>query len=176
MKYLSYVDMILQEKKTGKRTSKVDMFERLHKRNKGKGVWCDTRSEKVVTTYKESIQAVDGVGLDSADGVGLDTSGCVGLDSSGIPFDSEAWEKAIGDPKKKNFYGHWITQDPEILHGHGTLSYSTPVDNEANIQAQVNARVESRLEEVREEMRAEMKKMLSDQQKAMSSNKWVRDV
>ncbi|PWA54345.1 hypothetical protein CTI12_AA436550 [Artemisia annua] len=146
-----------EEKKTGKRASKVDMFESLHKRNKGKGVWCDTRSEKVVTTYKESVQAVDGVGLDSSDGVGLHSP-------PGIPFDSEAWEKAIGDPKKKNFYGHGNNQDLEILHGHGTKSYSTLVDNEANIQAQVNARVESRLEEVREEMRAEMRKMFSDQQ------------
>ncbi|GJR21719.1 hypothetical protein Tco_0970246 [Tanacetum coccineum] len=82
----------------------------------------------------------------------------------------ETKEKAIGDPKKKNYYGHRITQDLEILHGHGTLVDSTPVNNEAIIEAQVIARVKSRLEGVREEIRAEMRKMFEDQQKAMSSN------
>ncbi|GKC67621.1 hypothetical protein Tco_1100219, partial [Tanacetum coccineum] len=115
------LDMPLAEK-TGKKASNVDEFERLHKRNKGKGVWCDTRLEKVMTSYKESIKVVDDVSLDSPDCVGLDSP------SSGIPFDSEAWEKAIGDPKK-NFYGHKITKDPEILHGHGTSSDSTLVNN-----------------------------------------------
>ncbi|GJR97529.1 hypothetical protein Tco_0269703 [Tanacetum coccineum] len=117
-------------RKTGKKASNVDEFERLHKRNKGKGVWCDTRLEKVMTSYKESIKAVDDVSLDSSNVAALDSSDCVGLDSpsSGIPFDSEAWEKAIGDPKK-NFYGHKITKDPEILHGHGTSSDSTLVNN-----------------------------------------------
>ncbi|GJV82615.1 GRAS protein [Tanacetum coccineum] len=151
------------EKRTGKQASKVHMFERLHKRNKGKGVWCDTRSEKVVTSHKESIKAADGVDLDSPDGVDLDSP-------SDIPFNSKAWEKAIGDPKKKNYYGHGITQDPKILHGHGTSVDSTPVNNEAIIEAQVIARVESRLEGVREETRAEMRKMFEDQQKTMSSN------
>ncbi|GJU21081.1 hypothetical protein Tco_1154423 [Tanacetum coccineum] len=102
-----------------------------------------------MTTYKESIKAADGIGLDSTDAAALDSLDCFGLDSPsfGIPFDSEAWEKAIGDPEKKNFYSHTITQDPEILHGHETSSDSTPVNNEANIEAQVNARVESRLED-----------------------------
>ncbi|GKC25648.1 hypothetical protein Tco_1027798, partial [Tanacetum coccineum] len=85
-------------------------------------------------------------------------------------------ENSIGDPKKKNYYGYGITQDPEILHGHGTSVDSTPVNNEAIIEAQVIARVESRLEGVREEMRAEMRKMFEDQQKAMSSNNLVGDV
>nr|GEU96923.1 reverse transcriptase domain, reverse transcriptase zinc-binding domain protein [Tanacetum cinerariifolium] len=103
-----------------------------------------------MTIFKESIKASDGVGLDSIDAAALDSPDCVGLDSPslGIPFDFKAWEKAIGDPKK-NFYGHTITQDPEILHGHETSSDSIQVNNEANIEAQVNARVESRLEDVR---------------------------
>ncbi|GKD20248.1 hypothetical protein Tco_1221951 [Tanacetum coccineum] len=134
----------VEGEKTGKKASKVDEFERLHNRNK-----------------------------DSSDVTALDSPDCVGLDSpsSGIPFDSEAWEKAIGDLKKKNFYGRKITQDPEILHGHGTSSDSTPVNNEANIEAQVNARVESRLEDMREEIRVEMRQMFNDQQKAMYCNK-----
>ena len=148
------------------------MFEKLHKRNKGKGVWCDTRSEKVVTTYKRSIKAADGVDLDSSKGSSLDSPDGVLLESpSDIPFNSEAWEKSVGDPKKKNFYGHGLTQDPKIFHGNGISVDSTPVNNEAIIEAQVNARVESRLEDVREEMRAEMRKMFEDQQNAMSSNK-----
>nr|GEX21585.1 reverse transcriptase domain, reverse transcriptase zinc-binding domain protein [Tanacetum cinerariifolium] len=96
------------------------MFERLHKINKGKGIWCETRSEKVVTSYKESIEAADG------DSVGLDSP-------SHIPFNSKSWEKAIGDPK--NFYSHEITQGPKILDCHGTSFDSTPVNNEAIIEA-----------------------------------------
>ncbi|GJZ12887.1 hypothetical protein Tco_0548117 [Tanacetum coccineum] len=76
------------------------MFGRLHKRNKGKGSWCDTWSEKVVTKCNLSIKTVDCV-VDSAagvDGVGVDSP-------SHIPFDPKAWKKGIGDPKKK-FYSH----------------------------------------------------------------------
>nr|GEY98273.1 EGF domain-specific O-linked N-acetylglucosamine transferase-like [Tanacetum cinerariifolium] len=158
--------------KEGKKASKVVEFERLHKRNKGKGVWCDSRLEKIMTTYKESIKAVDDVGLNSSDIIALDSPDCVGLDSPvfGIPFESESWEKVNGGPKKKSFYGHKITQDPEILHGHRTSSDSTPVNNEANIKVQANARVEIRLKDVREEMMAEMRQMFDDQQKAMSCN------
>nr|GEU52364.1 GRAS protein [Tanacetum cinerariifolium] len=50
----------LEGEKKGKRASKVHMFEILHKRNKDKGDWCDTRSEKVMTTYNESIKVADG--------------------------------------------------------------------------------------------------------------------
>nr|GEZ65644.1 putative transposase-like protein [Tanacetum cinerariifolium] len=158
--------------KEGKKASKVVEFERLHKRNKGKGVWCDSRLEKIMTTYKESIKAVDDVGLNSSYIIALDSPDCVGLDSPffGIPFESEAWEKVIGGPRKKSFYGHKITQDLEILHGHRISSDSTPVNNEANIKVQVNARVEIRLKDVREEMMAEMRQMFDDQQKAMSCN------
>ena len=107
-----YVYLLLQEKRTAKRASKVHIFERLHKRNKGKCIWCDTRSEKVVTTYKESIKAADGIFLDSSDGVGLD---------SPDPEILRSWNLS----KKKNFYGHGITQDPKILYGQGTSLDST---------------------------------------------------
>ncbi|GJY17549.1 reverse transcriptase domain, reverse transcriptase zinc-binding domain protein [Tanacetum coccineum] len=113
------------------------MFEILHRRNKGKGDWCDTRSEKVMTTYNESIKVVDGgVNLVAGvDGVGVGSP-------SDVSFNPKAWEKAIGDPKKKNFYGHGITQDQKNLHGQGTSYDSTPINNEAIIEAQVIARVE----------------------------------
>nr|GEU41748.1 reverse transcriptase domain, reverse transcriptase zinc-binding domain protein [Tanacetum cinerariifolium] len=67
------------------------MFERLHKRIKGKGSWCDTVSKKVVKTYNESTKTADGVGADSeadVDGVGVDST-------SDIPFNPKAWENAI---------------------------------------------------------------------------------
>ncbi|GJW35998.1 hypothetical protein Tco_0058918 [Tanacetum coccineum] len=89
----------------------------------------DEKSEKVLTSYKESIEAADG------DSVGLDSP-------SHMPFNSKAWEKAIGDPK--NFHGHGITQGPEILDCHGTSFDSSPVNNnEAIIEGQLIARVES---------------------------------
>nr|GEU93509.1 NBS-containing resistance-like protein [Tanacetum cinerariifolium] len=89
-------------------------------------VWCDKRSEKVVTSYKESIEAAD------VDRVDLDSP-------SHFPFNSKACEKAIGDPK--NFYGHEITQGTEILACHGPSLDSSRVNNEPIIEAQVIARV-----------------------------------
>ncbi|PWA69055.1 hypothetical protein CTI12_AA302190 [Artemisia annua] len=102
------VHIVTNGRKKGKRASKVDMFKSCTRETKVKVFGVIQGQKKVLTTYKESVQAVDGVGLDSS-------------------------------------------------NGHGTSSYSTPVDNEANIQAQVNARVESRLEDVRKEMKAEMR-------------------
>ncbi|GKF87717.1 hypothetical protein Tco_0258594, partial [Tanacetum coccineum] len=93
--------------------------------------------KKVMTTYNESIKVVGGgVNLVAGvDGVGVGSP-------SDVSFNPKAWEKAIGDPKKKNFYGHGITQDQKKLHGQGTSYDSTPINNEAIIEAQVIARVE----------------------------------
>ncbi|GKA80969.1 hypothetical protein Tco_0787661 [Tanacetum coccineum] len=84
------------------------------------------------------LEVADGVGGDLVDGVGVDSP-------SDVPFNPKAWEKAIG-----------------------TSYDSTPINNEAIIEAQVNARVESRLQDVRIEME-EMKIMLKELQNTNAS-------
>nr|GEW90239.1 zinc finger, CCHC-type [Tanacetum cinerariifolium] len=147
----------------GKRASEVHILRNYTRKTKVKVFGVIRGRKKLWQHIKESTKAVDGVDLDSSDGVALYSLDGVSLDSpSDIPFNSKAWEKSIGDPKNNNFYGYEITQDPKILHGHRTSFDSTPVNDEAILEAQVNARVESWLKDVREEMRAEMRKIFND--------------
>nr|GEV82938.1 hypothetical protein [Tanacetum cinerariifolium] len=125
----------------GKRPNQIQLFERVHKKAKGKVEWCDSRAEKVARRYHEKIK-------DKHVEEGDD-----GEQSPVIPFDGKEWLEVIGILKKKQVYGFGLTEEAEnILHesGYSTSSRKfkscssnklTQAEIELRVQEEVNARL-----------------------------------
>ncbi|GKB43961.1 hypothetical protein Tco_0888903, partial [Tanacetum coccineum] len=62
------------ETELGTRLTDIEFFEKLHKKDQGKGEWCDLRAEKAATKYRDIVKKKNGVD-----------------DIASIPFDDEAW-------------------------------------------------------------------------------------
>ncbi|GKD50983.1 hypothetical protein Tco_1279959, partial [Tanacetum coccineum] len=50
----------VQETELGIEMIDIEFFEKLHKKDKGKGTWCDLRAERAATKYREIVMKNNG--------------------------------------------------------------------------------------------------------------------
>nr|GEV60305.1 hypothetical protein [Tanacetum cinerariifolium] len=122
------------ETELGIQMTDIEFFEKLHKKDKGKGTWCDLRVERAAAKYREIVMKKNGVD-----------------DLVDIPFDDEAWAEATCFTKKNNKgYGFGLTKQAERICTKAKRTkrfraYNSRID-EAWIELEVAARVEKRME------------------------------
>ncbi|GKB21773.1 hypothetical protein Tco_0855696 [Tanacetum coccineum] len=115
----------------------IELFERVHKLNKGKGEWCDARAQSVHSKYHDIVNEKNTSEVEISDeGVATDPNPPLPAPPA---FDAQAWVNATGDPQK-NVYGFGLTKQAEKIHRQvkpsstkqSTFHASTSTNNESN--------------------------------------------
>ncbi|GJS15735.1 reverse transcriptase domain-containing protein [Tanacetum coccineum] len=128
---------------TGIDPTEIELFERVHKLNKGKGEWCDARAESVHSKYHDIVKEKNTSEVVISDeGVAIDANPPLPPPS----FDAQAWVNATGDPQK-NVYGFGLTKEAENIHRQvkpsstkqSTFHASTSANNESNNESEIIA-------------------------------------
>ena len=148
--------LFLQETELGIEMTEIELFEKLHKKDKGKGDWCDLRAERAATKYCEIVKKKNDVD-----------------DLVGIPFDGEAWVEATGFTKNNNGYGFGLTKQADRIYKKAKRSYAkrsrrytSRMDDEAWIESEVNRRLESRMKAFEVDMQQRVQEQVQAQVQA----------
>ncbi|GJS19788.1 hypothetical protein Tco_0448420 [Tanacetum coccineum] len=127
--------------------TKIELFERVHKLNKGKGEWCDARAENVHSKYRDILKEKNTYEVEISD-EGIVTDANPPLPAPAA-FDAQAWVKPFST-KRTTFHA------------------STSANNESNNESEIaelkreNAALKASVEQIL--------KTLKMQQVSMPSN------
>ena len=145
-----------QETELGIEMTEIELFEKLHKKDKGKGDWCDLRAERAATKYCEIVKKKNDVD-----------------DLVDIPFDGEAWVEATGFTKNSNGYGFGLTKQADRIYKKAKRSaakrsrrYTSRMADEAWIESEVNSRLESRMKAFEADMQQRVQEQVQAQVQA----------
>ncbi|GKB93574.1 GRAS protein [Tanacetum coccineum] len=139
------------ETELGIEMTDIEFFEKLHKKDKGKGTWCDLRAERAAAKYREIVMKKNG-----AD------------DLADIPFDDEAWAEATCFTKNNKGYGFGLTKQAERIcrkakRTKRLRAYNSRRIDEAWIESEVAARVEKRMEAFQADMQQRVQEQVQVQ-------------
>ncbi|GJX30867.1 putative transposase-like protein [Tanacetum coccineum] len=127
---------------TGIHPTEIELFERVHKLNKGKGEWCDARAQSVHSKYHDIVKEKNTYEVEISDeGVATDPNPPLPAPPA---FDAQAWVNATGDPQK-NVYGFGLTKEAEKIHRQvkpsstkqSTFHASTSANNESSNESEI---------------------------------------
>ncbi|GJT28189.1 putative transposase-like protein [Tanacetum coccineum] len=127
---------------TGIEPTEIELFERVHKLNKGKGEWCDARAENVHSKYHDIVKEKNTSEVEISDeGIATDANPPLPAPPA---FDAQAWVNATGDPQK-TVYGFGLTKEAENIHKQvkpsstkkTTFHASTSANNESNNESEI---------------------------------------
>ncbi|GKB63981.1 putative transposase-like protein [Tanacetum coccineum] len=167
------VTIHVTEDETGIEPTEIELFERVHKLNKGKGEWCDARAENVHSKYHDIVKEKNTSEVEISDeGIATDANPPLPAPPA---FDAQAWVNATGDPQK-TVYGFGLTKEAENIHKQvkpsstkkTTFHASTSANNESNNESEIaelkreNAALKASVEQIL--------KTLKMQQVSMPSN------
>ncbi|GKB91455.1 hypothetical protein Tco_0963727, partial [Tanacetum coccineum] len=109
----------------------IEFFEKLHKKDKGKGEWGDLRAKRAATKYRDIVKKKNGVD-----------------DIVSIPFDDEAWAEATYFTKNNKGYGFGLTKQAQRIFRKAKRSalkrsraYTSRISDEARIELEVTTRL-----------------------------------
>ncbi|GJV66867.1 retrovirus-related pol polyprotein from transposon TNT 1-94 [Tanacetum coccineum] len=139
------------ETELGIEMTDIEFFEKLHKKDKGKGTWCDLRAERAAAKYREIVMKKNG-----AD------------DLADIPFDDEAWAEATCFTKNNKGYGFGLTKQAESIcrkakRTKRLRAYNSRRIDEAWIESEVADRVEKRMEAFQADMQQRVQEQVQVQ-------------
>ncbi|GJX95484.1 peptidase S8, subtilisin-related protein [Tanacetum coccineum] len=135
-------DTTLFRDETGIDPTEIELFERVHKLNKGKGEWCDARAQSVHSKYHDIVKEKNTYEVEISDeGVATDPNPPLPAPPA---FDAQAWVNSTGDPQK-NVYGFGLTKEAEKIHRQvkpsstkqSTFHASTSANNESNNESEI---------------------------------------
>nr|GEU35720.1 ribonuclease H-like domain-containing protein [Tanacetum cinerariifolium] len=131
------------ETELGTTLTDIKFFKKLHKKDQGKGEWCDLGAEGVATKYRDIVKKKNGVD-----------------DIVSIPFDDEAWAEATYFTKNIKGYGSGFTKQAQRIFKKAKRSalkrspaYTSKISDEAWIESEVTTRLESHMKAFEIEMK-----------------------
>nr|GEX83770.1 phospholipase-like protein [Tanacetum cinerariifolium] len=157
----------VEEVEPGNRPSQVEIIENVHKRQKGKGEWRDSMTEKVAFNICKNIKEKIVSEYETADD---------SAQPSDDPFDPRTWAEVICVPEKKKVNGAGCSQEAENkLNQSNSMSStkephcnnSAPDDNKTKTELEITARIEAEVKSRVEVVRLEMKEQMEKQFKQM---------
>ncbi|GJS96151.1 hypothetical protein Tco_0803119, partial [Tanacetum coccineum] len=110
------------ETELGIEMTDIEFFEKLHKKDKGKGTWCDLREERAEAKYRKIVMKKNG-----AD------------DLADIPFDDEAWAY-----NSRRIDEAWI--ESEVAARVEKRMEAFQADMQQRVQEQVHVQVQEQVE------------------------------
>nr|GEW66912.1 hypothetical protein [Tanacetum cinerariifolium] len=115
------IHLKIMRDETGIDPTEIELFERAHKLNKGKGEWCDARGENVHSKYHDIVKEKNTSEVEVSD-EGIATNANPPLPAPHA-FDAQAWVNATGDPQK-TVYGFGLTKEAENIHRQQAIYFS----------------------------------------------------